>query len=145
MVRFYLGEEPLLRSVPTYDLGDAGARSDVLERLPTMVVKGRSGLGGAGVHILSDADRDERDHVAEMIRESPDDFIAQDQIQLSTHPTVQGDRLDPRRVDLRPFVISSEPGYTAIRAALTRFSPRADSMHVNSSQGGGGKDTWVIA
>jgi uncharacterized circularly permuted ATP-grasp superfamily protein len=145
MIRFYLGDEPLLPSVPTYDLGEENIRSEVLERLGEMVVKGRGGLGGTDVHILSDADRDERDHVAALIRRSPHDFIAQDEIQLSTHPTVRGDRLDPRRVDLRPFVIRSGRGYTAIRAALTRYSPRADSMHVNSSQGGGGKDTWVIA
>jgi carboxylate-amine ligase len=145
MIRFYLGQEPLLASVPTYDLGEEEVRSDVMERLGTMVVKGRGGLGGSDVHILSDADRDERDHVAALIRRSPHDFIAQDEIQLSTHPTVQGDRFDPRRVDLRPFVFRTRQGYTPVRAALTRYSPRADSMHVNSSKGGGGKDTWVIA
>ncbi len=145
MIRFYLDEEPMLGTVATLDLGEPAARSQALERLDEMVVKRRSGLGGGEVHILSAADRDERDHVAAMIRQSPQDFIAQEEVQLSTHPTVAGDRLEPRRVDLRPFVIRDSEGYAATRAALTRYAPRSDSKYVNSSLGGGGKDTWVVA
>lgn len=145
MIRFYLGEEPLLRSVATHDLDEPEVRSQVLERLDRMVIKHRGGLGGGGVYVLSDADREEREHVAAMIRRSPQEFIAQDEIQLSTHPTVHGERLEPRRVDLRPFVIRTSGGYAATRAALTRYAPRSDSMYVNSSLGGGGKDTWVVA
>jgi len=145
MIRFYNGEEPLLRSVPTHDLGEPEVRSEVLERLDRMVVKRRGGLGGGGVHILSVADREEREHVAAMVRSAPQDFIAQDEVQLSTHPNVRGERLEPRRVDLRPYVIRTARGYATSRAALTRYAPHAGSPHVNSSLGGGGKDTWVVA
>jgi uncharacterized circularly permuted ATP-grasp superfamily protein len=145
MIRFYLGAEPLLASVPTFDLGEPDVRSQALERLDQLVVKGRGGLGGGDVHVLSDADRARREDVARMIRRDPQDFVAQEEVRLSTHPTVQGDRLEPRRVDLRPFVIRTSGGYAATRAALTRYAPRTDSMFVNSSLGGGGKDTWVVA
>jgi carboxylate-amine ligase len=117
----------------------------VLERLDQMVVKRRGGLGGGDVYVLSDADRAHREHVAAMIRRDPQDFVAQEEVRLSTHPTVHGEGLEPRRVDLRPFVIRTSRGYAATRAALTRYAPRTDSKHVNSSLGGGGKDTWVVA
>jgi uncharacterized circularly permuted ATP-grasp superfamily protein len=145
MIRFYLGEEPLLRSVPTRDLGDPRQRAEVLERLDEMVVKRRGGLGGGEVHILHGAGREERKHVEEMIRSDPDQYVAQDRIELSTHPTVSGDGLEPRRVDLRTFAIRTGRGYEVTRAALSRYAPKADSMFVNSSLGGGGKDTWVVA
>lgn len=145
MIRFYLDEEPILRSVPTHDLGDPQQRAEVLERLDGMVVKRRGGLGGDEVHILQGAGREERKHVEEMIRSDPDQFIAQERIELSTHPTVSGDGLEPRRVDLRAFAIRAGGGYEVTRAALTRYAPSADSMFVNSSLGGGGKDTWVVA
>jgi uncharacterized circularly permuted ATP-grasp superfamily protein len=145
MIRFYLGQEPLLPSLPTHDLGDPAELERALENLDRMVVKRREGAGGGDVHIPVPGDRAGRDHVAAMIREAPHDHVTQERMRLSTHPTLRGDRLEPRRVDLRPFVIASARGYAATRAALTRYAPSPDSMHVNSSQGGGGKDTWVIA
>jgi carboxylate-amine ligase len=144
MIRFYLGTEPLLGSVPTYDLSEPAARAEVLERLGEMVVKSREGLGGADVRILSGADRVERDDVAAMIRRVPDQLIAQAEVQLSTHPTLSGDRLEPRRVDLRPFLFAGYGDYEMAAAALTRCARSVESMHVNSSQGGGGKDTWTL-
>jgi uncharacterized circularly permuted ATP-grasp superfamily protein len=144
MIRFYLGTEPLLSSVPTYDLGEPEARGEVLERLGEMVVKSRGGLGGAGVRMLSGADRGERDDVAAMIRRDPGRHIAQAQVPLSTHPTLNGERLEPRRVDLRPFLFATGGGYEMAPAALTRYARSVESMHVNSSQGGGGKDTWTL-
>ena len=80
-----------------------------------------------------------------MIARRPAEFIAQQQVQLSTHPTVAGGRLEPRRVDLRPFVVRAVGGYSMLPASLTRYAASAESLHVNSSLGGGGKDTWVIA
>jgi uncharacterized circularly permuted ATP-grasp superfamily protein len=144
MIGFYLGEEPLLASVATHDLAEPEAREAALERLGEMVVKPRGGLGGGGVRVLSAADRAERDDVARMIRRAPDRFIAQAEVQLSTHPTLRGDRLEPRRVDLRPYLLASGSGYEMAAAALTRYAPDPESMHVNSSQGGGGKDTWTL-
>jgi carboxylate-amine ligase len=80
-----------------------------------------------------------------MIRSDPDQYVAQDRIELSTHPTVSGDGLEPRRVDLRAFAIRTGRGYEVTRVALSRYAPSVDSMFVNSSLGGGGKDTWVVA
>jgi len=80
-----------------------------------------------------------------MIARRPAEFIAQQQVQLSTHPTVARGRLEPRRVDLRPFVVRAVGGYSMLPASLTRYAASAESLHVNSSLGGGGKDTWVIA
>jgi uncharacterized circularly permuted ATP-grasp superfamily protein len=144
MIDFYLGEEPILRSVPTLDLGETAQRDEALERLDEMVIKRRGGLGGGEVHILHGAGREERNHVEEMIRSDPQ-YIAQERIELSTHPTVSDGSLEPRRVDLRPFAIRAGDGYQVARAALTRYAPSADSLFVNSSLGGGGKDTWVVA
>jgi carboxylate-amine ligase len=117
----------------------------VLERLERIVVKPRAGGGGGGVQVLAVADRGERDDVAAMIRRDPDKFVAQDLVRLSTHPTLHRDVLEPRRVDLRPFLIAVRGGYQMVAAGLTRFAPSSQSMHVNSSRGGGAKDTWVVA
>ena len=144
MIRFYLDEEPLLASVPTHDLAEPDARAEVLGELGRMVVKARGGLGGGGVWILSGVDRGERDDVAKMIRGAPQLYVAQPQVRLSTHPTLVEGRLEPRRVDLRPYLFATGAGYEMAAAALTRYAPTADSMHVNSSQGGGGKDTWTL-
>lgn len=144
MIDFYLGEAPLLRSVPSYDLGDEGDRETAMDRLEELVVKPRGGFGGHGVTIMPRANKDERERALAAVRRRPERFIAQEPVALSSHPTVRGGGLRPRRVDLRPFVISSPAGEEAMTGGLTRFAQGAGEMIVNSSQGGGCKDTWVV-
>ena len=144
MVRFYLGEEPLVRSVPTYDLAHADDREEVLDRLSEMVVKPRSGYGGAGVFIGPHADAPERDRVASEVRTSPEDWIAQETVFFSRHPTVVDGRIQPRHIDLRPYVVFDGERACAVPGGLTRVAYCEGELVVNSSQGGGGKDTWVL-
>jgi carboxylate-amine ligase len=144
MVRFYLGEEPLLPSVRTYDLGRPEVVEEALDRLDELVVKPRSGHGGHGVVICAHAERDDLVRLRGAIRADPATFIAQDLVMLSEHPTLIGGRLEPRHVDLRPFVFLG-PGRAArvLPGGLTRVALDAGSLVVNSSQNGGAKDTWV--
>ncbi len=144
MVRFYLEEEPLLRSVPSFDLLAEGGRAEVLERLGELVVKPRDGFGGRGVTIMPRQTEPQRRRAIGQVRRRPQRFVAQEVVALSTHPTICGGRLRPRHVDLRPFVVSSRAGATAMPGGLTRFAPAAGEMIVNSSRGGGCKDTWVV-
>jgi len=144
MVRFYLGEEPLLRSVASFDLSDESARGAALERLDELVVKPRDGFGGQGVTIMSRATPAQRRRAIGLVRRRPAGFIAQETVQLSSHPTVCGARLRPRHVDLRPFVVSGPASATAMAGGLTRYARGAGEMIVNSSRGGGCKDTWVL-
>lgn len=144
MIGFYLGEEPLLRSVPSYDLSEEGAREEAMERLDELVVKPRGGSGGEGVTIMPRASEPERKRALAVVRRRPERFIAQEPIELSSHPTVRGGRLQPRRIDLRPFVISGPGWQVAMSGGLTRFAQGAGEMIVNSSRGGGVKDTWVL-
>lgn len=144
MIEFYLGEEPLLRSVPSYDLSNEADREEAMERLDELVVKPRGGFGGHGVTIMPKASEPERKRAIGVVRRRPEHFIAQEPVELSSHPTIRGAGLRPRRVDLRPFVVSA-PGWQAVMAGgLTRFARGAGEMVVNSSQGGGCKDTWVM-
>ena len=145
MVRFYLHEEPLVESVPTYDLGDPEIRETVMPRLEKLVVKPRSGLGGHGVTVCSQATEDDRRRLAGLIEERPGEWIAQETVALSTHPTVCDGRLEPRHVDLRPYVIGAGAEARVAPAALTRVAFEAGSLVVNSSQNGGAKDTWLPA
>jgi uncharacterized circularly permuted ATP-grasp superfamily protein len=144
MVEFYLGEEPLLRSVPSYDLSDESAREEAMERLDELVVKPRGGSGGQGVTIMPRASEAERRQVVAAARRQPERFIAQEPVELSSHPTLRGGELQPRRIDLRPFAITWAGGQAAMAGGLTRFARGAGEMIVNSSQGGGVKDTWVV-
>lgn len=142
MVRFYLGEEPLLRSVRTLDLSDNVVRAEALGSLETLVVKPRGGYGGAGVVVCQASPAGDLSRLAGEIERAPRDFIAQETVNLSTHPTVCDGRLEPRHVDLRPFVFG---GGEVAPAALTRVALGAGEMVVNSSRGGGAKDTWLAA
>jgi uncharacterized circularly permuted ATP-grasp superfamily protein len=144
MVRFYLGQEPLIDSVPTYDLGDPAVRPQALARLDEMVVKPRTGYGGHGVVIVRHVSNDERERVARAVRFAPNQFIAQETIGLSRHPTICDGRLAPRHVDLRPFVLTAGEDVAVIPGGLTRVAFDAGVLVVNSSQNGGGKDTWVL-
>ena len=144
MIEFYLGEDPLLPSVATYDLGDRDALERVLGDLDRMVVKERSGEGGYGVTILAHATRAERDALLAELSRRPDDFIAQRRVALSTHPTVIDGRLKPRHVDLRPFCLQCGDDVHVVAGGLTRVAFGDGALVVNSSQNGGGKDTWVL-
>jgi uncharacterized circularly permuted ATP-grasp superfamily protein len=144
MIRFYLGEEPLLPSVPTYDVGDAERRADVIDRLEELVLKPRTGHGGHGVMIGPQASAAERAQAIHRLEQQPHDFVAQETVRLSAHPTVcRGERLEPRHVDLRPFIVSAGGDATVVSCGLTRVAFERGSLVVNSSQRGGGKDTWV--
>jgi uncharacterized circularly permuted ATP-grasp superfamily protein len=144
MIGFYFDEEPLLRSVPSYDLSDEDARKTAMERLDELVIKPRGGFGGHGVTIMPRASEPDRKRAVGVARRRPEHFIAQEPVEISTHPTIRGGGLRPRRIDLRPFVISSADGQAAMIGGLTRFAQGAGEMVVNSSQGGGCKDTWVV-
>ena len=145
MVRFYLDEEPLLPSVPTYDLEDEPAREAALERLEELVIKPRSEMGGEGVVIWRDADPQTRERLEARIRASPAGLIAQERVLLSTHPTVCDGRLEPRHIDFRPYVVLSDDEVSIVAGGLSRVALRRGSLIVNSGQGGGAKDTWVPA
>jgi uncharacterized circularly permuted ATP-grasp superfamily protein len=137
LVRFFLGEAPVLRSVPTYDA------ADVLDRLGELVVKPRSGSGGYGVAIRPAGAQ--LDRVRAAVEADPEEWIAQEVVELSTHPTVVDGALAPRHVDLRPFACWDGARVVVLPAAFTRVALEAGNMVVNASQGGGGKDTWVPA
>jgi glutamate---cysteine ligase / carboxylate-amine ligase len=147
MISYYLGEDALLDNVPTYPCVDADRRAEVLDRLDELVLKPVDGYGGQGIVIGPDADRAELAELADAVRADPAAWVAQDVVQLSTHPTFADGRLEPRAVDLRAFVLQSRQGdRSAVEvapAALSRVAP-AGSMIVNSSRGGGAKDTWVL-
>jgi uncharacterized circularly permuted ATP-grasp superfamily protein len=145
LVRFFCGEEPALRSVPTFDLADPAHLEQVLDRLGELVVKPRGGAGGHGVVICPHADRATIAAVREQVRATPDAFVAQELVELSTHPTVVGGHLEPRRVDLRPFAFVQPGGKVEVLpGGLSRVALKEGSMVVNSSQDGGAKDTWVL-
>jgi uncharacterized circularly permuted ATP-grasp superfamily protein len=144
MIRFYLSEEPILDNVPTYLLEDERVRSQVLARLDELVVKPTSESGGKGVFIGPQASNAERERQARLIEHEPERFIAQELVHLSTVPTETGDgQLAARHVDLRPFAVFGDE-IRIVPGGLTRVALREGSMIVNSSQGGGSKDTWVL-
>ena len=147
MIAYYLDEKPILDNVPTYPCVDPERRAEVLDRLDELVLKPVNGYGGQGIVIGPHSTQEERDEVAEAIRAEPGLWVAQDMVSLSTHPTFTEGHLEPRAVDLRAFVLQSRRGSSTdvdlLPAALSRVAP-ADSLIVNSSRGGGAKDTWVL-
>jgi uncharacterized circularly permuted ATP-grasp superfamily protein len=143
MIRYYLGEEPVLPNVPTYLARDPADRAYILEHLHELVVKAVDQSGGYGMLIGPHATSDERAAFAARIAANPAAYIAQPTITLSTHPTYVGDQLAPRHVDLRPFVLYGRE-ITVVPGGFTRVALREGSLVVNSSQGGGSKDTWVL-
>jgi uncharacterized circularly permuted ATP-grasp superfamily protein len=145
MVRFYLGEEPLLRSVPTYDPTQPGVLKEILGRIDELVIKPRTGHGGYGVVIAPHARPEDVRAVAERLSETPERFVAQEMIMLSSHPTVTDGRLEPRHIDLRPFAITIGDAVHVLPGGLTRVAFDPGALVVNSSQNGGSKDTWVLA
>ncbi|WP_081690582.1 circularly permuted type 2 ATP-grasp protein [Conexibacter woesei] len=144
MIRFYLGEEPILSNVETYIMSDEAQREAALARRTELVFKPTGESGGKGVFIGPSTPRDELDGLADVIRAQPDKWIAQEVVSLSTVPTALPDgTLAPRHVDLRPFAVFGEQ-IRIVPGGLTRVALKEGSMIVNSSQGGGSKDTWVL-
>ena len=144
IIRFYLGEEPVLANVPSYLLRDPDDCRYVLDRLDELVVKEVHGSGGYGMLIGPMASRAEREAYRERILADPAAFMAQSTLALSTCPTLVEDGVAPRHVDLRPFVLSGETT-SLVPGAFTRVALPEGSLVVNSSQGGGTKDTWVLS
>lgn len=143
IVRFYLGEEPLLRNVPTYRLGMRDDLAYTLDHLEELVVKEARGSGGYGMLIGPTSSAAEREAYKARILADPSGFIAQPTLALSTCPTFVEKGVAPRHVDLRPYVLSGAET-TLVPGGLTRVALTAGSLVVNSSQGGGTKDTWVV-
>jgi uncharacterized circularly permuted ATP-grasp superfamily protein len=143
MIRFYLGEEPILKNVPTYLLRKEDDLKYVLAHLDELVVKEAQGSGGYGMLVGPTASRDERERYRQRILDAPERFIAQPTLCLSVVPTYIGDTLADRHVDLRPYVLTGSD-VRFVSGGLTRVALREGSLVVNSSQGGGVKDTWVV-
>jgi uncharacterized circularly permuted ATP-grasp superfamily protein len=144
MIRFYLGEEPILKNVPTYVLRKKDDCAYVLAHLEELVVKEAQGSGGYGMLVGPTASRDERERYRQRILDAPERYIAQPTLSLSCVPTFCGDDLADRHIDLRPYVLSGANNVTFVPGGLTRVALREGSLVVNSSQGGGVKDTWVV-
>ena len=144
MIRYFLDEEPILPNVTTYLPWEPDQLDEVLSRLDELVVKPVAEAGGKGIVIGHQADEDTLKQTAEQLRANPRGFIAQEVVQLSTHPSFVDGKLGPRHIDLRPFVLSSGGEIEVIPGGLTRVALKEGSLIVNSSAGGGSKDTWVL-
>ena len=145
IIEYYLGEKPLLANVDTFRCWLDDEREEVLDRIDELVIKPVEGSGGYGIVFGPDASERELAVTARKIRSDPRGWIAQPVVQLSTVPTQVGDRLAPRHVDLRPFAVNDGDDVWVLPGGLTRVALTEGSLVVNSSQGGGSKDTWVLA
>ncbi len=143
IIEYYLKEDPILPNVPTYICDEPDSRQYVLENIANMVVKAVNESGGYGMLIGPHAGKVEHEIFAERIKQNPRNYIAQPMLNLSRVPVLTEDGIEGRHVDLRPFVLYSEDIYVQ-PGGLTRVALRKGSMVVNSSQGGGSKDTWVL-
>ena len=143
MIQYYLGQDPILPNVPTYLCWRESDRNHVLENLENLVVKPANESGGYGLLVGTDSTKKEREEYKERIKSNPRDFIAQPIVSLSRHPTIFEDTIEGRHVDLRPFILYGKD-IDIVPGGLTRVALRKDSLVVNSSQGGGSKDTWVL-
>ena len=145
MVRFYLGEEPILPNVPTWRCSEPDQLSHVLDNLSELVVKEVHGSGGYGMLIGPKSTAEERENFAARLRAIPSSYIAQPTLALSTCPSLVEEGVAPRHVDLRPFALVGNDRRSLTPGGLTRVALKKGSLVVNSSQGGGVKDTWVLA
>jgi uncharacterized circularly permuted ATP-grasp superfamily protein len=144
IIRFYLGAEPLLQNVPTWRCREPEALAYVLDHLPELVVKEVSGSGGYGMLIGPASTKAQRTQCTAKLKANPADFIAQPTLSLSTAPTFVDKGIAPRHVDFRPFVLTGADRVRIVPGGLTRVALQRGSLVVNSSQGGGTKDTWVV-
>jgi uncharacterized circularly permuted ATP-grasp superfamily protein len=144
IVKFYLGEEQLLKNVPTWRCREDEHLSYVLDNIEQLVVKEVHGSGGYGMLIGPSADKASIAAFRSKLKAQPKNFIAQPTLALSTCPTCVDSGVAPRHVDLRPFVLTGRDKIRIVPGGLTRVAMKAGSLVVNSSQGGGTKDTWVL-
>ncbi|MEO5944335.1 MAG: circularly permuted type 2 ATP-grasp protein [Ferruginibacter sp.] len=144
MIRYYLNEEPILKNVPTYHLDRPEEREHVFKNISDMVIKKTNESGGYGMLMGSAATSEEIDIYKKEVLQNPREFIAQPIISLSSAPCYMNGKLQPRRVDLRPYALCGPDGIEIVPGGLTRVALREGSLIVNSSQGGGSKDTWVL-
>ena len=144
MIRYYEGEDPILPNVPTYLCWRDADRQHVLQNLSSLVVKAANEAGGYGMLVGPHSTEAEREEFARRIEANPRNYIAQPTLALSRVPTLVGDRLEGRHVDLRPYILYGED-IRVVPGGLTRVALKKGSLVVNSSQGGGSKDTWVLA
>jgi len=144
LIRYYLGEEPVLQNAETHRLDDEDTVEWVLGALDSLVLKPVDGSGGKGIVIGPRADERTLVELAAKVRARPRDWIAQKPIGLSTCPTLVGGRIGPRHVDLRPFAVNDGSTVWVLPGGLTRVALPEGQLVVNSSQGGGSKDTWVV-
>jgi uncharacterized circularly permuted ATP-grasp superfamily protein len=145
MIRFYLSEEPILNNVPTWELSKPKDLAYVLEHLEELVIKEVHGSGGYGMLVGPTASRDEIEAFRARIKAEPGKYIAQPTLSLSTCPTFVESGVAPRHIDLRPYVLCGRKQISMVPGGLTRVALREGSLVVNSSQGGGTKDTWVLS
>jgi len=144
IIRYYLDEDPLIGNVPTYKCINKEDREYVLEHIAELVVKPANESGGYGMLIGPHATVKEREHFKKLVRKDPRNYIAQPMLILSTAPTLISNRVEPRHLDLRPFILSAPDDIYVTTGGLTRVALRKGSTVVNSSQGGGSKDTWIV-
>jgi uncharacterized circularly permuted ATP-grasp superfamily protein len=143
MIQYYLGQEPILPNVPTYLANEEADRQYILEHLPELVVKAANESGGYGMLMGPKASKEEIEKFRKKVVAEPRNYIAQPMVYLSRHPTYCDGKFEGRHVDLRPFILSGDR-VSIIPGGLTRVALRKGSLVVNSSQGGGSKDTWVL-
>ena len=144
MIQYYLNEEPILDNIKTYQLSKPDEKAYVLENIDQLVVKKTDGSGGYGMLMGTSATEEEIEEYIKKIEIKPENFIAQPTLSLSTTPCIIDNQLTPRCVDLRPFAVYGSKGIKVCPGGLSRVALKKDSLVVNSSQGGGSKDTWVI-
>lgn len=144
MIKYYLNEEPILKNVPTYQLSNQDELEHVFTNINKMVVKKTNGSGGYGMLMGHEASEIEIEDYKKEILKDPRNFIAQPTISLSSAPCFINGKLAPRRIDLRPFALNGPEGISIVPGGLTRVALKEGSLVVNSSQGGGSKDTWVL-
>jgi uncharacterized circularly permuted ATP-grasp superfamily protein len=143
IIRYYLNEDPILNNVETYLLADPKQQQHVLQNLDKLVVKAVGESGGYGMLIGPHSTESEREKFAELITAHPRNYIAQPTLALSTAPCFIDGQIEPRHIDLRPYILYGDK-VTIVPGGLTRVALRRGSLVVNSSQGGGSKDTWVV-
>jgi uncharacterized circularly permuted ATP-grasp superfamily protein len=143
MIKYYLGEDIRLPNVPTYLCADESERQYVLEHIHELVIKPANESGGYGILLGPKATKEQHEQYKDLIRSNPRNYVAQPMLALSTVPTLCGEKLEGRHVDLRPYILYGEDIYI-VPGGLTRVALVKGSLVVNSSQGGGSKDTWVL-
>ncbi len=145
LIRYYLAEEPILDNVESYRLDDAETLNWALSEAANLVLKPVDGAGGAGIVIGPSATKAELEEVKEKVKTNPRGWMAQRPVALSTSPVLIGEKLAPRHIDLRPFAVNDGNDVWVLPGGLTRVALPEGELKVNSSQGGGSKDTWVLA